>query len=228
VSRTAFKFLGAGAVGLHSGFAWPVPREEGPGPWVEAKGELLECGNGIHACRVGDLPYWIDDELWSIELAGDLVANPLGLVARRGRLVRRFEAWDPDAAAELARDCAERARGRALEVLASAGHAAPAARIGEADGDEGSLAALDAAFAELPGFAGRTAGYAADVARYATSAQVEGADWAACAAYADAYLAGFVASAGAAPHPDREAAYFATRAEQAAWLATRLGLADPL
>jgi hypothetical protein len=225
--RATYKFLSAGSVGLHSGFAWPTPADGEAGPWVEAQGPLLECGNGIHACRIDDLPYWIDDELWEIELDGEVTPERFWLVARRGRLVRRIEAWDPRAAAELARSCACRALERAREVLAAGGFAEIANGVADGSDLEATLETLMPAFAEIPGFPGRVAGYAADVAQYALSAADQGADWAACAAYVDAYLAGFVASGGTTPRPDHDAAFYEVRREQARWFADRLAL-DPL
>ena len=49
----AYKFLNAGAVGLFSRLAWPVPNDAVPGAWVEAEGPLEVCRNGIHACGPG-------------------------------------------------------------------------------------------------------------------------------------------------------------------------------
>ena len=86
---TAYKFLAAGGIGPFTGFRWPV------GEWVEADGVDL-CRDGIHACRASDLPNWIDDELWEIELDGEVVEQERKLVARRGRLVRRLEGWTPE------------------------------------------------------------------------------------------------------------------------------------
>ncbi len=52
-----------------SGTTWPLPTDDGPGPWIEA-GAVSPCREGIHACRIGDLAYWLHDELWEIELDG--------------------------------------------------------------------------------------------------------------------------------------------------------------
>ena len=60
-----YKFLGTGGVAPFSSFAWPTGS---PGPWVEAEPHM--CASGIHACRAGDLPFWINAELWEIELDG--------------------------------------------------------------------------------------------------------------------------------------------------------------
>lgn len=186
----AYKFLSAGAVGLYSGFRWPT------GEWVEATGPLRECGNGIHACRFLDLPYWIDDELWELELDGELLVEPRGLIARRGRLLRRLERWNLATAEEFARDCAARAHELAVGVDAR----------GADDGD---------------GFVARAEKYAHDVAVYSADAGADAA-WAACTAYAEAYLAGFVASLGAADGTEHQAAFESTRRRQAEWLGEAL------
>ena len=49
-----YVFVGEGAVGL-DGCIWPTPVDGEPGAWV--------AGERARACLVGDLPYWIDDEL---------------------------------------------------------------------------------------------------------------------------------------------------------------------
>ena len=51
----AYKFLDEGAVGPFTGFRWPA-RE-----WVDAAG-VDPCLEGIHACRVRDLPVWLGRE----------------------------------------------------------------------------------------------------------------------------------------------------------------------
>ena len=76
----AYKFLGAGAVGTYSGFAWPV------GEWVDVDLPLVPSRRGVHACRVLDLPYWLDDELWVVELDGEIAEQERMVVAERGRL----------------------------------------------------------------------------------------------------------------------------------------------
>src|SRR5207253_4772684 len=80
----AYKFLQAGAVGPFTGFRWPV------GEWVEAAG-VDPCLQGVHACRVRHLPFWLGRELWEIELAGAVVEQDRKLVAERGRLTQRIE-----------------------------------------------------------------------------------------------------------------------------------------
>jgi len=98
-----YKFLRDGRVGPFTGFRWE------PGEWVETGGPVL-CDRGVHACRPGDLPFWLNDELWEIELGGEVAEGERKLVAERGRLVRRLEGWNSEVAQKLADTSAARAR----------------------------------------------------------------------------------------------------------------------
>jgi hypothetical protein len=102
----AYKFLRADGTGVFTRFAWPLP-DGGPGAWVE--GEPDPCRSGVHACRLGDLPYWMGRVLYEIELDGEIVEHRRKLVARRGRLRRRIDAWDDGCRAAYTRYCADRA-----------------------------------------------------------------------------------------------------------------------
>src|SRR5947209_16960027 len=100
----ALKFLGAGRTGVFSGFAWPAP-----GTWVRTSEPADACRRGIHACSVEDLPWWIAEELWRIELGGEVQAERHKLVAGAGRLVDRVEGWTAELAGGFGRACAWRA-----------------------------------------------------------------------------------------------------------------------
>jgi hypothetical protein len=102
----AYKFLTADGRGLFTRFAWPLPKGV-PGDWVEA--EIDPCRSGVHACRVVDLPHWVASSLYEIELDGAVVEHSLKLVAERGRLLRRVEAWNDDLRDEYSRMCIARA-----------------------------------------------------------------------------------------------------------------------
>jgi hypothetical protein len=106
----AYKFLRDDGTSLFAGFQWPLPGDS-PGTSVEARVE--QCRSGIHACRPTDLPLWAGGRLYEIELSGEIVEEQTKVVASRGRLLRRLEAWD-ELRDEYTRMCAERAHELAL------------------------------------------------------------------------------------------------------------------
>lgn len=71
------------------------------------------CVNGVHACTLAQLPQWLGDELWEIELGGEILDTDAALVAERGRLLAPVAGWALDARKAFAADCAERAQPRA-------------------------------------------------------------------------------------------------------------------
>jgi hypothetical protein len=105
----AYKVLTGGRSGF-TGSPWPLPEGNRPGDWVLASGPLGLCTNGIHASTVDQLPQWLGDEIWEIELAGEVVRAEPALVARRARLLRQVDDWDEQARLAFCQDCAERAR----------------------------------------------------------------------------------------------------------------------
>ena len=205
----AYKFLREGQVGPFSGVRWPT------GEWLQATGDRT-CAGRIHACRVEDMPEWMDSELWRIELEGDVSVDCGKLVADRGRLVERLETWDAAFMAAFAEACALRARDAALTVLApgSAAHDTLAACE-----DAQQLAAACAQLTGLDPAGERAAGYAGDAARHVLGALVEPAT-----APIHAAVNGFIASHAAAFAQDDLGAVERERAWQSAWLAEQLGL----
>jgi hypothetical protein len=101
----AYKFLRADGTSVFTGFAWPLPGAE-PGAWVDAPVDT--CHSGIHACRPRDLPLWVGHTLYEAQLEGEIAQHATKVVASRGRLVRRVEAWDDALRAEYTRMCADR------------------------------------------------------------------------------------------------------------------------
>ena len=118
----AYKFLDEGGVSPFAGFRWPV------GEWVEAAG-AERCRLGIHACRRDDLPFWLGRELWEIELEDEVVAHRRKVVAQRGRLVRRVEAWNQALLEEFGRSVLGRTRGRFGSVPLVSGYVADIERF---------------------------------------------------------------------------------------------------
>jgi hypothetical protein len=141
VTERFYKFLRRGAVAPFSGLAWPS------GEWVTADGPLVPCVNGIHVCRLPDLPYWLSEELWEVEVAGDRVEDRQKLVVGRARLRARVAGWPEPIAGAFTSDCAWRVRDLAVQELQ---------RTGEPEADElASCRGLDELKAAADGAAKR-------------------------------------------------------------------------
>jgi hypothetical protein len=135
----ALKFLREGGVGPFSYFQWPKPGPSGPAAWVEPQ----PGDRGIFACDVDNLIDWLAPELWIIELDGEVVVEGTKLIAPRGRLVRRVEAWTREKESAFGRACALRARDRAVATIRGLGEADLADRLAVC-GDYASIDALEA------------------------------------------------------------------------------------
>jgi hypothetical protein len=109
----AFKFLCPEAVSPFTGFRWPAP-----GEWVSAPAPRASVW--VYACRPADLPHWLAEELWRIELADPVTEARYQISSPRARLVERVSAWGPGMARDYATACALRARDLALPHLAPA------------------------------------------------------------------------------------------------------------
>ena len=238
----AYKFLAAGAVGRFSDHAWPQPTESGPGAWVDAGAPLTDCLHGVHAVRAADMLDWIDDELWEIELDGEIVEQDSMLVAARGRLVRRVEAWDEAAARDFADACAWRTRKHALSALRRIGlteeaeRLVAAAELTEMQAVAGqATVARESPAAELTALAAdsvslargrRPEAWRADPATLgAAPAQTPGGV-AANLGFVVAHTAGREAVAEAGTEDAYGGGFAEERAWQLAWLTDRLALRD--
>jgi hypothetical protein len=214
----AFKFTGPGGT-TYSGFVWPLPTADGPGEWVEvakrAKKALtatdLCSGRVLHATDAAHLLDWLNDEMYELEIdesRGVIVADKIGF--RRGRLVRRIEAWNEQTARLFACDCAEDALQYAdpkdRDTLAAT--IAVARRYADGQATQKELAAAGDAARDAAGDAAGAAAGAA--ARDAAGAAARAAAWAAA-----------WAAAGAAA---RDAARAAARAKYLGWLHALLGI----
>ena len=205
----AYKYLCEGRIGPFSGVLWPA------GEWLHAADDRT-CAGRVHACRLEDLPEWMDAELWRVELDGNVAVDCGKLVADRGRLVERIERWDVAFMAAFAEACTLRARDAALTVLAP-GSAAHDALAASADAQQ--IAATCAQLSGLSAAEERATGYAGDAARHVLGARAEPDR-----APTHAAVNGFIAAHAAAFAQDDLGAVERERAWQSAWLAERLGL----
>src|SRR4051812_16495429 len=188
----AWKFLAPGRIAPFTGVRWNL------GEWLEAAS-----GSGVHACAPEHLPYWVDDELWKVELAGPISREERQIVAGRGRLLARVEGWS-SAAGEFTRACVERTRVRVVTALEAAGGTRAAA---ESVGSERDLDRLQKTTAELAAAGSVVSGYLFDAIRRR--------HYPGLCAYVAANAA---AAAGGVRAHDQE------RAAQVAWLSDRLQL----
>jgi hypothetical protein len=193
--RTAYKFLAPGAVSPFTGFRWPEA-----GRWVSAPDQREE--SGIFACRDRDLPYWLERELWVMELEEPVREGRHQLSAPRARLVGWLARWDGDMLRAYAWACALRARELALPALQL-----ELRRRVQRAGGPGEVAEAVAS-SSAPSTVARYLGDAASL-----GASGEGA------------AASYVASVLAATLAGDPSGFEAERAWQARWLGEHVGLA---
>src|SRR5262249_45527195 len=128
VMQAAWKFLAPGQVAPFGGVRWPAPDRSAPAPWFRPR------AGEVFACRVVDLPWWLDAELWEVELEGPVSTLESQLVAPAGRLLRRVAAWDTSALHDYGAACARRARELAVQVLLEEGRASEAELLANPEG----------------------------------------------------------------------------------------------
>jgi hypothetical protein len=230
----AYKFLSSGRVGLFSGVRWPEP-----GTWVETDAEVELCVSGIHALHVAGLLGWIDDELWTCELAGIVEDDGQVIVAERGRLVERIADWNETSARSFARACAAGGREHVVDALRADGHDDEALELEGLDG-EGFVTAAPGLAARLPAEIAGLVLMAADTTALAEGRRLEArepqlsshleavAEGGGTHGAIAANVAFVVADSTASRHPEGyEVGFAAERAWQLERLVERLGLAVP-
>jgi hypothetical protein len=206
----AYKFLLPGRIAPFSGAQWPAA-----GQWLAIEGPLEECRNGLHACRVGDLSYWLSDELWKVELDGELIRGERKIAARRARLRSQVATWDTTARRDFAWACIRRSAQHAARELRAAG-LPEAARALDAAGDAEAL--LEAARAAAEQADAQRARPAAHIVGYLEEA-VQSMD--ADPVSVTAYVAAHIGDVSAEPGSD---GFAAERAAQSRWIGERLSL----
>ena len=209
----AYAFLDPAATDYVSGVRWPVPNDRGPGAWLEAGAD-----SRLRGYPADQLLWWLDQQLWEVELAGDVQKTDRSVLGARGRLLAPVDTWTPEVARELTMDCALRLRDRAVVALAADGKGKAAAVLATA-GDLESIAEAAASAASGDGGGSLLAGYTADLVR-AASFMPDPARGAAVAAR----IAAHAHAGGDEGKQGYEEAYAEERALQGEWLRSRLGL----
>jgi hypothetical protein len=200
----AYKFLQTGSIGPFSAFQWR------PGEWIEAvrPGE----GWGIHACRLQDLSWWINAELWRVELEGRVYERATQVEAERGRVLDRVHGWNEKARAAFGLGCVFQARDVSVSALRTLGHDQIAERLAKARSLPQLLETATSIEAP-PGFAGEMFGYAHDAAGAYT-------------VRANPAEASFMASVATAAARGQPSGFDEERRRESHWIAEHLGLSE--
>ena len=228
----AYKFLSADRVGLFSGVRWPAP-----GTWLETDADVERCASGIHALHVEGLLGWIDDELWTCEVAGIVEDDGQVIVAERGRLVERVTEWNETTSRDFARACAAGGRAHVVDALRAEGHEDEARALDGLDA-EGFVTKAPGLAARLPAEIAGLVLMAADTSALAEGRRLEArepqlrshleavADGGGTHGAIAANVAFVVAHSTAGLHPEGyEVGFAAERAWQLERLVELLGLA---
>jgi len=211
-------------LGPFSGFEWRR------GTWERPPEPPSPCVVGVHACRAQDLPYWLSDELWIVDLEGDVRELDRKLLAAGGRLDRRVDSWNHRTAMQFAEECARRVQASAVEIMRRSGLERDAERIADSALSDLPSKRRSAALRGVP-LAEAVFEYAKEAARGLGGDGAAGAPAppsdprypAATAAARGAAGVGWVAAI-AAGRVGGTAGREAERRAQAAWLTRRLGL----
>jgi hypothetical protein len=207
-----WKFLRAGAISPFTGHVWV--RDE----WGTVR-ESRICHSGFHACRVADLPYWLNEELWQIELAPPVSQAEHKVVATRAMAVSKVESWTSEMAVELALACARRTAGHASAELADHGLSDAAGHLADVASSSPPTAWIDVTKDCAQAAVGRGARQASKLCAYVLDA-IEALE--VYPVGSSAYIAARAANQRSSA--DSEDPYAAEREWQARWLAKRLGL----
>jgi hypothetical protein len=176
--------------------------------------------DGIFASPTAHLPLWIWEELWQVELGGEVTVRGHKLHASRGRLVRRVDSWSQRTAQRFAQDCARSAAQHAADPLRAAGQPEAAAVFADGRDMHTVVDLTQELWSELPSDVQRPVGMASDGARRALAAT--GSQDAYVVAQGGA-VAGYIA-AMTALRTGGQSAHDAERSRQAAWLSDALAL----
>lgn len=210
-----WKFLRSGAVSPFSRFGWSA------GQTVTAT-DAMPCATGFHACRTSDLPYWLNDELWWVELTPPVRLAQHKVVAAEAVLVSQVVEWSAVTAATFSTACVARTAGHAVDELSDSALIEESHRLAATvDADADPVAWTEQAYRSAAEADRLGARRAARLCYYLADA-IEGL--ALYPAATAAYIA--ARTANHRSNPSSSDPYIAEREWQADWLATRLMLPD--
>ena len=107
MTETLYKFLDGDGVSKFARCQWNLPDGDTPGEWMPEITEPLEiCVNGYHAVDRDHVLDWLNDSLYAVELAGEVIHKQDKYVGSRARLLRHETRWNERTARLFAADCA--------------------------------------------------------------------------------------------------------------------------
>ena len=103
-----YKILGKGGVAINGGTGqWSLPQDGKPGAWMPKIENIEPCVRGYHLCRVEDLVYWLNAEIYEAEGRGEFIRHVDKDVFPEARLLRKLDTWDEKSGRLFAADCVE-------------------------------------------------------------------------------------------------------------------------
>ncbi len=93
---TYYKFLTSDHKGGYSDFDYTdyLPKRGKPGKWPPKVEQIEPCKSGYHACLKRDIPAWVNDALYIVELRGKKIKSEEKIVAQEMRLVSQVKGWN--------------------------------------------------------------------------------------------------------------------------------------
>lgn len=114
-SMKYYKVLDKHGCSCHGGGAeWSLPTRNADGTWTpgewmpEVEGELEPYWNGYHVVTLEQLPNWLGERIFEVEVGDEIVHADDKSVVRTCRLTRECTGWNERTARLFACDCAER------------------------------------------------------------------------------------------------------------------------
>jgi len=104
-----YKVLGKGGIPCNGGKGkWNLPKDDKPGKWMPKLDNIEPCVSGYHLCRMEDLIYWLNKEIYEAEGRGEFIRhNDNKDVFAEARLLKKMESWNERSARLFSLDCAE-------------------------------------------------------------------------------------------------------------------------
>ena len=93
---TYYKFLQADNTGEYSGFDYYdyLPKGGKPGKWLPKVESVIMCETGYHVCKKKDLLEWRNENLYIVDVRGEMVEGNDKSAFQQMRFVKRLNGWN--------------------------------------------------------------------------------------------------------------------------------------